>query len=44
MYSDDEVLEELRYLYRELQLDHDKGMEVFRIRMMACLKRGVDNA
>ena len=43
MYSDQEVLDELRYLYRELQIDYDAGMAVMRIRMMHFMQRADDS-
>ena len=43
MYSDQEVLDELRYLYRELQIDYDAGMAVMRIRMMRYMQRADDS-
>ena len=43
MYSDQEVLDELRYLYRELQENHDVGMAVFRIRMMHYMMKADDS-
>jgi hypothetical protein len=43
MYSDQEMLDELRYLYRELQIDYDQGMAVMRIRMMKYMNRADDS-
>ena len=43
MYSDQEVLDELRYLYRELQIDPEMGMRVMRIRMMHFMERADDS-
>jgi hypothetical protein len=43
MYSDQEVLDELRYLYREMQENTETGMAVFRIRMMHYMMRADDS-
>ena len=43
MYSDQEVFEALRTLYRKLQEDPDEGMKAMREKMMAAMHRADDS-
>ena len=43
MYSDQEVFEALRTLYRKLQEDPDEGMKAMREKMLAAMHRADDS-